>query len=151
MNPYNPFEVRAIESPLTRPLRHRVLWPHIKQESDCIIDIDERADAIHLGTFDGDRLVSVGSLFAMNTQKLDFTYQYRLRAMATDAEYRGKDAGRVLIETAIAKLKGITAEVLWCDARLHATGFYEKLGFQKLEEVYEVKNIGPHQFMWVEL
>jgi GNAT superfamily N-acetyltransferase len=147
----NVFEVREIPAEMTRSLRHRVLWPHIEKEEDCVIDIDRREDAIHLGTFDGDRLISVGSLFAMSSPRLPHEKQYRLRAMATDPDYRGRDAGRVLIEYAMNVLGKKGIDVLWCDARLHATGFYGKLGFSKFEDVYEVRNIGPHQFMWVEL
>ena len=145
------FTVREISANQTRSLRHRVLWPHIEQEEDCVIDIDHREDAIHLGTFDGDKLISVGSLFAMNSPRLRHAMQYRLRAMATEPDYRGRDAGRVLIEHAVQLLRKTNIDVLWCDARLHATGFYERLGFSRFEDVYEVRNIGPHQFMWVEI
>jgi len=41
--------------------------------------------------------------------------------------------------------------VLWCDARLKAVPFYASLGFQSLPEVYDVPNIGPHQFMWIHI
>jgi GNAT superfamily N-acetyltransferase len=139
---------RQIEAYHTKPLRHLVLWPHIAKEEDCIIDIDQREDAIHLGTWDGDRLVSIGSLFKMKSPKLENQNQYRLRAMATHPDYRGKNAGKVLIEKACEILKEKGAEVLWCDAREAAIGFYSALGFQLLDELYEVPCIGPHKFMW---
>ena len=143
--------VRVIQAEDTRALRHQVLWPHIENVENCVIDIDNRVDAIHLGTFDGERLVSVGSLFEMRSDKLEHRFQYRLRAMATDPDFRGRSAGKILINKAVEILEGLNCEVLWCDARLHATGFYSSLGFKKLEEIYQVKNIGPHQFMWKEL
>ncbi len=139
---------QQIDANETKPLRHLVLWPHIAKEEDCIIDIDRREDAIHLGTFSNDRLVSIGSLFKMNSPKLDFENQYRLRAMATHPDFRGKNAGKVLIEKACEILKQKGVEVLWCDAREAAIGFYTALGFQLLDETYEVPCIGPHKFMW---
>jgi GNAT superfamily N-acetyltransferase len=139
---------RQIEAYHTKPLRHLVLWPHIAKEEDCIIDIDQREDAIHLGTWDGDRLVSIGSLFKMKSPKLENQNQHRLRAMATHPDYRGKNAGKVLIGKACEILKEKGAEVLWCDAREAAIGFYTALGFQLLDELYEVPCIGPHKFMW---
>lgn len=145
------YDIRIISPQLTRPLRHKVLWPHIERVEDCIIDIDEREDAIHLGVFDGDRLVSVGSLFAMTTPKLHQQKVYRLRAMATDPDYRGKQSGRALIEKAVELLKEKRTEVLWCDARKNAVGFYKALGFSQLPEEYEVPKIGPHYFMWIDL
>jgi predicted GNAT family N-acyltransferase len=142
---------RQIDAAQTKPLRHLVLWPHIAKEEDCIIDIDQRADAIHLGTWANGRLVSIGSLFEMKSPKLQFEKQYRLRAMATHPDFMGKNAGRILINKACEILKEKGIEVLWCDAREAAIGFYSALGFQLLDETYEVPCIGPHKFMWIEL
>jgi predicted GNAT family N-acyltransferase len=142
------FEVKQIHPHLARPLRHRVLWPHIALEEECNIDIDLREDAIHLASFDGDRIVSVGSLFQMDSPKINFSKQYRLRAMATDPDYRGQRAGKVLVEKAMDILREKGADVLWCDAREIAVGFYESLGFIKLPEKYDIPKIGPHYFMY---
>ena len=144
-------EVKSIKSSETRELRHLVLWPHIQRMEDCIIDIDDREDAIHLGVFYQNKLISIGSIFRMNSPKLSHKIQYRLRAMATHPDYRKLHAGHLLLKEAIRLLKQLNAEVLWCDARLHATGFYQKAGFSMLPDIYEVKNIGPHQFMWFDL
>jgi hypothetical protein len=37
---------------------------------------------------------------------------------------------------------------LWCDARKVALGFYEKIGFQRIDEWYDIPPIGLHQFMY---
>lgn len=144
-------EVRVIPAIQTRRLRHLVLWPHIRGEEDCVIDIDEREDAIHLGTFDGETLASIGSLFSMDSPKINFENQYRLRAMATHPDYRGTGCGKLLVEKAIAILREKEVDVLWCDARIGAVGFYQSLGFNVIDEVYEVPKIGPHKFMWIEI
>lgn len=144
-------EVRVISAEETRNLRFRVLWPHLESPEKCVIDIDHRADAIHLGTFDGERLVAIGSLFEFETDKLPHPRKYRLRAMATDPEYRGKHTGEMLVKKAIEMLRSRNYDVLWCDARLKAVGFYEKIGFRVLGEIYEVPKIGPHKFMYFEL
>lgn len=141
-------EVKQIQAVQTRALRHLVLWPHIEKEEDCNIDIDQREDAIHLGAFDGDRIVAVASMFQMSSNKIDFQNQFRLRAMASHPDYRGQYAGQAIVKRAIevAQFKG--ADVLWCDARKVALGFYEKLGFERIDEWYDVPKIGPHQFMY---
>jgi ribosomal protein S18 acetylase RimI-like enzyme len=144
-------EVRQITAEETRDLRFRVLWPHLESVDKCVIDIDHRSDALHLGTFDGNRLVAIGSLFEFETPKISHLKKYRLRAMATDPEYRGKGTGEMLIRKAIEILRSKNYDVLWCDARLKAVGFYEKIGFQALDEIYEVPIIGPHKFMFFEL
>lgn len=139
---------KQISAEATRPVRHRVLWPHIEQEKDCVIDIDEREDAIHLGAFLDDQLVAVCSLFEMHSSKIEDKKQYRLRAMASLPEVRGSGAGKMIVQEALRLVEAKGMEVLWCDARKVALGFYEKLGFERIDEWYEVPKIGPHQFMY---
>ncbi len=143
--------VRTISPEETRALRHKVLWPHIPLMNDCIIDIDHREDAIHLGTFIDERLVAIGTFFSMPSPKINFQRQYRLRAMASDPEFRGRHAARELVLYGIQMLRDKHVEVLWCDARIKAVSFYSSIGFQKIDAIYEVPMIGPHQFMWIEL
>lgn len=135
----------------TRPLRHLVLWPHIEKEEDCVIDIDYRDDAFHLGVFVDGELRCIGSFFSIQSPKISFEKQYRLRAMATHPEFHGKGLARELILHAVEILKEKQQDVLWCDARIKAVGFYERLGFSKIDDVYDVLKIGPHKFMWREL
>lgn len=144
-------EARQITAEQTRDLRFRVLWPHKERMEDCTIDIDHREDAIHLGTFDGDRIVSVLSLFEMSTPKLGFSKQYRLRVMGTDPEYGGKGAGRLIVELAKKLLAQKGYAVVWCDARKVALGFYERLGFEIVGDWYDVPQIGLHKTMFFEL
>ena len=143
--------VRRISAAETRQLRHRVLWPHLSSPEVCVIDIDEREDAFHVGVFADERLISIGSFFAMESPRLAIQPQYRLRAMATDAEFRRLHAGDTLIQFALQELGLRGVVVLWCDARLVAVPFYEQLGFKKFDDVYEVPLIGPHHFMWKEV
>jgi GNAT superfamily N-acetyltransferase len=145
------FQVRCISSAETQSLRHRVLWPHLSSPEVCVIDVDNREDAFHVGVLDGERLISIGSFFAMTSPRIEILPQYRLRAMATDPEYRRMHAGDGLIEFGLERLREKGIRVLWCDARLVAVPFYESLGFSKQPDVYEVPLIGPHHFMWKEL
>ena len=143
--------VRRISAAETRQLRHRVLWPHLSSTEVCVIDIDDREDAFHVGVFADERLISIGSFFAMDSPRLSMHPQYRLRAMATDPEFRRQHAGDTLIQFALQELGLRGVAVLWCDARLVAVPFYEQLGFKKFDDVYEVPLIGPHHFMWKEV
>lgn len=43
------------------------------------------------------------------------------------------------------------AEVLWCNARVGALGFYLRLGFATIGEEFEIAGIGPHFVMWRDL
>lgn len=143
--------VRRISAAETRQLRHRVLWPHLSSPEVCVIDIDDREDAFHVGVFTDERLISIGSFFALESPRLAMKPQYRLRAMATGPEFRRLHAGDSLIQFALQELRLRGVAVLWCDARLVAVPFYEQLGFKKFDDVYEVPLIGPHHFMWKEV
>lgn len=116
-----------------------------------MIDIDHREDAIHLGTFDGERIVSVLSLFEMFSPKLDFKKQYRLRVMGTDPEYGGKGAGKLIVELAKEIISQKGYDIIWCDAREVALGFYDRLGFEIIGDWYDVPDIGPHKTMYFKL
>jgi len=144
-------EARFIQPCDTQSLRHRVLWPHLTSPEVCVIDIDNREDAFHVGVFDAETLISIGSFFRISSPRLMQQYQYRLRAMATDPDYRRRHAGEQLIAFACEELFKRKMDVLWCDARLMAVPFYESIGFSKFNDVYEVPLIGPHHFMWKEL
>jgi hypothetical protein len=54
-----------------------------------------------------------------------------------------------LVEEAKRRIADMGYDVLWCDARKVALGFYERLGFDRIDEWYEVPLIGPHQLMYV--
>lgn len=139
---------QRIAAEQTRPLRHLVLWPHLPDVASCVIDIDSREDAIHLGAFHEERLVGICSLFQMNTPKLSDARQYRLRAMATHPDVRGKGAGASIVQAALHEVQSLGMDVLWCDARKVALGFYTRMGFDRIDTWYEVRNIGPHQLMY---
>lgn len=140
-------KVKEINPKLCYPIRHKVLWQH-KALDQCGIDIDEQKGAFHLGGFYQGELVCVGSFFKQNHPKFSVQQQYRLRAMATLPKAQKKGVAKALIEFAIKKLKKEEQEILWCDARMIAVGFYEKLGFVKSGEQYEIPIIGPHYLMW---
>ena len=141
-------KIERVPSIKTRPLRHEVLWPHRESVDVCFIDIDDRPDAIHLAAYHNDVIVGVCSLFEMHSPKLTDNKQYRLRAMATHPSVRGKGAGRMLVEQALSIVESSGYDVLWCDAREVALGFYEQLGFERIDEWYDIPNIGKHQFMY---
>lgn len=143
--------VSKISSEECKQLRHQVLWPHIKLEKDCNIDIDHREDAIHLGAFKAEKIIGICSLFQMNNEKLPYTKPYRLRAMATSPEVRGIGAGAAIVKHALNLTRELGHDVLWCDARKIALGFYERLGFETFGDFYNVRNIGPHKLMYYPL
>ena len=114
----------------------------------CGIDIDDHEGAFHLGAYKGDQLICVASFFKQRQAKFSEQHQYRLRAMATLSCAQNTGAARALLNNAFQILKEKGQDLLWCDARIIATGFYEKLGFEKLGDKYSIPIIGLHYLMY---
>lgn len=139
--------VRVIDGNQGRELRRSVLRPHL--DPQAFLPGDDLSDAIHLGAFDGSSLVSTCFIFPESCSWQPGRPAWRLRSMATDPAARGTGAGRsvLLAATGIARDHG--AELLWCEAREPAVGFYQRCGWQLHGERF-VK-VEPHRYMWIEL
>ncbi len=73
---------------------------------------------------------------------------WRLRGMATREGLRGKGIGSLVIEAVIAHVADMGGEIVWCNARAKAVGFYERAGFETRGEEWEIPFIGRHVVMW---
>ncbi|RBY75110.1 GNAT family N-acetyltransferase [Geodermatophilus sp. TF02-6] len=76
---------------------------------------------------------------------------WQLRGMATDPAARGTGAGRALVDAGLALVAARGGDLVWCDAREVAVGFYERTGFTVVTGPYDKPGIGPHLGMLVEL
>lgn len=144
-------EIKELETKDIQKLRHEILWQHKKSVDECVIDADSFEGTFHIGAVKNDEVVGTSTFIIDVNNNFDTINQYRLRAMATSPKVRGEGVGKQIVKFAIKKLKQMNVELLWCDARLEATGFYEKLGFNSVGDVYNVPNIGPHKLMYIEL
>ena len=80
----------------------------------------------------------------------DPSRHWRLRGMATSDAVRGTGVGRRVLDLAVDHARSNGAELLWCNARLPAVGFYERAGWRTVGEQFELPNIGPHYVMLCE-
>ena len=76
---------------------------------------------------------------------------WQLRGMATDPAVRGSGAGRVLLGSSLALVAERGGDLLWCDARVTAAGFYERMGLTVVTGEYDKPGIGPHVGMLKDL
>ena len=111
---------------------------------------DKEPETLHLGLFESGELVCIGS-FMKSSKKIFNGVQYQLRGMASVASAQGKGFGKLLLEDAEEKLKNQGVEILWCNARTVALGFYKKLGYQIVGDVSQVEQVGPHFVMFKKL
>ena len=139
--------VLRIDANATYPLRHRVLRQGFPIE-ECVFPGDEEEQTFHLGAFIDNSLVSVASFYFERNPEFEDEYQYRLRGMATDQEHRGKGLSSELLKVAFPIIKQNMCTMVWCNARTSAVGFYEKVGFIKKGDEFDIPGIGPHYLMF---
>nr|BFF40360.1 GNAT family N-acetyltransferase [Tenacibaculum mesophilum] len=108
---------------------------------------DEYGSTFHLGAFYKTKLVGVASFIQNKTEAIK-GLQYQLRGMATLPEVRGIGAGKLLLEEAKSILKTKSIDVLWCNAREEAVGFYKNLDFVIIGEKFKVQKVGVHFKMY---
>jgi GNAT superfamily N-acetyltransferase len=141
-------KVLRITAQDTYQIRQRVLVPdHDLQKAKFKNDDDEDI-SFHLGAFVDGKLVSVASFFYERNTLFPDLHQYRLRGMATLPEFQNQGLSSELLNMAFPIIKQNFCSLLWCDARVSAVGFYEKVGFKKVNDIiFEINGIGPHVLM----
>jgi GNAT superfamily N-acetyltransferase len=127
-----------------------MLRPHGTLE-DCIFRGDQDELTFHLGAFVDKRLVSVASFYFERSETFPDAYQYRLRGMATLPEHQGQGLSQALLRTAFPVIKQNQCNLLWCNAREKAMGFYLKVGFKPTGEPFSIPNIGKHILMSIKI
>jgi predicted GNAT family N-acyltransferase len=141
--------VDEVAAELTYPLRKAVLRP---DGGDVAWAGDEDPATFHLAARlpDG-RIVGVVRFSPAPCPWRPAAEPWQLRGMATDATVRGSGAGRALVAAGLAAVAARGGDLLWCDARVAAAGFYERMGFTVVTGPYDKPGIGPHLGMTKDL
>ncbi|MFQ6614560.1 MAG: GNAT family N-acetyltransferase [Fidelibacterota bacterium] len=135
--------IQKVSLEAVRPLRHRVLRTGRPFET-TLWDKDQDKDTAHFAGFKGPEIVAVGTVFPEPYR--DVHRAARLRGMATAPEYRGHGYGFRILDTIVNHArKTLGAELLWCNAREAAFGFYEHYGFRLVGEPFELPHVGWHK------
>jgi GNAT superfamily N-acetyltransferase len=143
--------IRAISAAGTISVRWPVLRPGFSRET-AVFDGDDAPGTLHLGAFDGERLVGVASIYlAPFPAQPGVTPAFQLRGMATLPEVRGAGFGKALLAACVSAAREKDAVLLWCNARTGAAKFYEKNGWQIVGDEFDIPTVGPHVRMWLGL
>ncbi|PWW21348.1 putative GNAT family N-acyltransferase [Geodermatophilus normandii] len=123
------------------PLRSAVL----RDGGPAALPGDDDPATVHLAarTPDG-RVVGVVRLAPAPCPWRPAREPWQLRGMATDPGVRGTGAGRALAAACLAVVAARGGDLLWCNARVTAAGFYEHMGFTVVTDAFDVDPIGPH-------
>ena len=134
--------VEEVPLDVVLPLRSAVL----RGGGPAALPGDDDPATVHLAarTPDG-RVVGVVRLGpAPCPWRPDARAPWQLRGMATDPAVRGAGAGRALVDASLALVARRGGDLLWCDARVSAAGFYERMGLTVVTGEYDKPGIGPH-------
>ncbi|WP_196893654.1 GNAT family N-acetyltransferase [Aureivirga marina] len=142
--------IEEVKAEKTYPLRLEILRKNIPLPHKFIED--DVKTTFHFAIYLEEELV--GIVTAIKKEHEFFANEeitYQLRAMAISKECQGKGIGKILLESALEELlkKGISQ--IWLKAREHAIDFYKKIGFKEFGEVYDVKFVGNHKTMVIQL
>jgi GNAT superfamily N-acetyltransferase len=134
-------EARVLQIPVeqTRALRQSVLRPHESLEQ---LAADETADVHAVGVLRGGAVVAVGFVAPDGPPGC-----WRVRAMATAAQERGRGHGSAVLEALVRHVREHGGVRVWCNARTPARAFYERAGFHTISDEFEIALIGPHFVM----
>lgn len=141
-------KVQTITAEQTIDLRSRILRPG--QSLDiCRYSEDQFPTTFHLGIIENNRVICNGTFIQQGHVHFpNANRPYRLRGMAADQNFQGRGLGSCLLTEALIQLKKKDCDLIWFNARVSAEGFYEKLGFQKIEEIFDIPTVGPHKVMF---
>jgi ribosomal protein S18 acetylase RimI-like enzyme len=152
--------VQSVPAAAVRPLRSLVLRPGQPPEA-LVYDGDEHPDALHAAVPDGARLAGIATIYPepppaahrgpIPEDAFAEGAAFRLRGMATHPEARQRGLGRALLEACFAHARQRGAGYLWCNARISALGFYQRMGMETVGDEFDIPGIGPHYVMWCRL
>lgn len=139
--------IRQIEAHETLIVRHPVLRPG-KDISTCHFDGDDAPENRHFGLYQDLQLVGVVTLFKESSACFQPENQFRIRGMAVLHEYQKKGYGEALVRHVESVVATSGNAIIWFNARIIAVGFYEKLGYEKIGNLFDIGDIGAHYVMF---
>jgi GNAT superfamily N-acetyltransferase len=144
--------VEDVPAEATHDLRWRILRES-RPGAPVVFPEDSRPDAFHLGVRDPEgAIVAVASFSAEDAPHRPGCSAVRLRGMAVDWPAQHHGLGRLLVTTVVDRLHDDGVEVLWCNARDSAAGFYARLGFKVVGDGFVLPESGiAHHVMLREI
>jgi len=142
--------VRPVDVAVVHPLRMSVLRPGRPPGASAYAG-DDDPRACHVAVYDGDEVVSVGSVFPDTAPWAPTrTDAWRVRGMATRDGRRGRGFGWMVLDALIEHARVNGGRYIWCEARIGAPRFYARSGFVTEGEPFMLDDI-EHIHMWRDL
>jgi predicted GNAT family N-acyltransferase len=127
------------------------LWRDVLREGRPVARLADPEGTFHLAARTGEgRLVGVVRFSpAPCPWRPGARDPWQLRGMATDSAVRSIGVGRALVSEGLRRVAGLGGDLVWCDARMAAVGFYQRMGFAVVTEEFQKPEGGAHLGMVV--
>lgn len=143
------FEVKEITTGQTIAVRQPVLRAGRPRE-DCYFPGDDLRTTVHYGVFVENKLAGIATFLEQNNPNFDGEH-LQLRGMAVLDEFKEKGVGKLLLETGELLARKKEKNLIWCNARIIAVPFYQKMGYITVGDTFEIPLVGLHYVMKKEL
>jgi GNAT superfamily N-acetyltransferase len=124
-------------------LRWAVLRTGMPRET-AVYPEDAREDTFHIAAYDDEGAVRGCVTFFPDPMPGEDAPAYRFRGMGSAPEVRGRGFGAGALLAGLRESAARGAELVWCNGRTSATGFYEHLGFTAVGAEFVLEPSGPH-------
>lgn len=153
-------DIELIPAAASYPLRQTVLRPHQSIE-EMVWEKDDEPGTATFGAVDraDGEVVGVATVFrepppfdpaeaGVPFGAVSGAQAWRLRGMAVRKDLQGQGIGALVLDALLDHVAAEGGNLLWCNARVSALGFYERAGFKAWGDEWELPVIGPHVVMW---
>jgi GNAT superfamily N-acetyltransferase len=122
-------------------LRWRILRAGLERAS-ARFEGDSEPATHHLIALENDRIVGCATILQRPWEN---SPAWQLRGMAVEPATQRRGIGRLLVERA-EQIVGASpySRQFWCNARVPAAGFYQRLGWMIASEPFDIPTAGPH-------
>lgn len=112
---------------------------------------DDDDQTFHLGAFEDKKLVGIASFYYNKNQYVPGEHHFEIRGTATSPNFQRQKKGTILVKTAITMIKQNLCDKVWVNADCDSIGFYQKLGFTPIGDVFHLDGAGSHLLMVLEV
>lgn len=133
-------EIRRAKPAEVIDLRHAVLRAGLPHET-ASFEGDDDPDTRHYVALLEGRIVGCLTLL-LNYWEGELAWQ--LRGMAVEPGLQRAGIGAKMLTVAESEARDSPTRLLWCNARVPASNFYQKHGWQIVSDVFDIPTAGPH-------
>ena len=136
--------IRQVPVEETYRLRQFILRPG-RPLSSCQFPNDGEPGVRHFAAYRNNLQIGIVSVYPVTLSNEPAAWQ--IRAMAIQPWVRRQGYGLALLHAMENYVLSRGGSLVWCNARTHASGFYQRAGYRLQGESFMIPGVGEHYFM----